>query len=144
MIKLSRFADYAFVILTEMVGQGDVRMAASDLSERTGLPEPTVAKILKNLTRAGVLSSTRGVHGGYGLARPVETITVSEIITAMDGPIAIVECADDSACALEGVCAMYGRWGKVNNAIRNALNGVTLADLCGPVKTPVQTCGEGG
>jgi Rrf2 family protein len=89
------------------------------------------------------LKSTRGVHGGYGLARPPETITITEIITAMDGPIAIVECADNSSCALEGVCSMHGRWGKVNQAIRSALSNVTLSDLSTPA--PIQNAmREGG
>lgn len=130
MIKLSRFTDYAVVILAEMVKAGDVRLAASDLAARSNLPEPTVAKILKSLTRGGVLSSMRGVNGGYGLTRAADKITVADIITAMDGPISLTDCADvKSSCALEGQCSMHGRWGKVNMAVRTALEGVTLADL---------------
>ena len=129
MIKLSRFADYAVVILSELARGGDTRMAASDIASKTNLPEPTVAKILKSLTRAKILTSTRGVTGGYGLARASEKITVADIITAMDGPIALTDCADDSACVMEGFCAMHGRWGKVNMAIRTALDSVTLVDL---------------
>lgn len=130
MIKLSRFADYAVVVLAELVRGDNARLSASDLSLRCKLPEPTVAKILKSLTRAGVLSSTRGVNGGYGLARMAEKITVAEIITAMDGPISLTDCADSrSNCVLEGQCAMHGRWSKVNLAIRTALESVTLIDL---------------
>lgn len=130
MIKLSRFADYAVVILAEMAKEEQVRLAASDIAARANLPEPTVAKILKSLTRAGVLSSTRGVNGGYGLTRAAGQITVADIITAMDGPISLTDCADNqSGCVLEGQCAMHGRWGKVNVAIRTALEGVTLVDL---------------
>ena len=130
MIKLSRFADYAVVMLAEMARSTDLRLAASDLSGRTSLPEPTVAKILKSLTRAGILSSTRGVNGGYGLSRPAEKITVADIITAMDGPISLTDCANSQKnCSLEGHCGMHGRWGKVNIAIRAALESVTLVDL---------------
>lgn len=131
MIKLSRFTDYAVVILAELArGEaGRLRLAASDLAARTSLPEPTVAKILKSLTRAGILSSTRGVNGGYGLTRMAENITVAAIITAMDGPISLTDCADSSPCVLEGHCSMHGRWGKVNFAIRTALESVTLVDL---------------
>lgn len=129
MIRLSRFADYAVVILSQMAGQNAVRLSASDLAVQCNLPEPTVAKILKSLTRAGVLTSTRGVNGGYGLARSVDKITVADIITAMDGPISITDCADNSPCVLEGHCSMHGRWGKVNLAIRTALDSITLVDL---------------
>lgn len=129
MIKLSRFADYAVVILSELSRGAGGRMAASDIAAKTNLPEPTVAKILKSLTRAKILTSTRGVNGGYGLARAAEKITVSDIITAMDGPISLTDCADESACVMEGFCAMHGRWGKVNMAIRTALDSVTLVDL---------------
>lgn len=137
MIKLSRFADYAVVILAEMARDKDARMAASDLSKRINLPEPTVAKILKSLTKGGILSSTRGVNGGYGLTRNAPAITVADIITAIEGPISLTECADTkSSCALEGHCAMHGRWGKVNMAVRTALESVTLVDLMN-TKSPV-------
>lgn len=137
MIRLSRFADYAVVILGHMAGQNAVRLSASDLAVRCNLPEPTVAKILKSLARAKVLTSTRGVNGGYGLARSADRITVADIITAMDGPISITDCADNSSCVLEGHCAMHGRWGKVNVAIRTALEGVTLADLIQKPSRPI-------
>lgn len=129
MIKLSKFTDYAVVVLGEMARSEHGRMAASDLAARTNLPEPTVAKILKALTRGGILSSARGVNGGYGLIRAADQITVADIITAMDGPISLTDCADSSPCAFEGRCAMHGRWGKVNMAIRTALDSVALTDL---------------
>lgn len=129
MIKLSRFADYAVVILSELAQAKDTRLAASDIAAKANLPEPTVAKILKSLTKGKVLSSTRGVNGGYGLARTAERITVADIITAMDGPISLTDCADNSPCVLEGHCSMHGRWGRVNLAIRTALESVTLSDL---------------
>lgn len=130
MIKLSRFTDYAVVILGELSRGDGVRLSAADLAGRTSLPEPTVAKILKSLTKGGVLSSVRGVNGGYGLTRAAGAITVADIITAMDGPISLTDCADNkSSCVLEGHCSMHGRWGKVNMAVRTALEGVTLVDL---------------
>lgn len=133
MIRLSRFADYAVVILAELAGEVTARLPASDISTRTGLPDPTVAKILKSLTRAGILASTRGVTGGYGLTRPAGQISVADIITALDGPISLTDCAEPTAaCKLEGQCGMHGRWGKVNRAVRTALESVTLADLIPP------------
>lgn len=148
MIRLSRFADYAVVMLAELSRGAQLRLPASELAVRCNLPEPTVAKILKSLTRAGVLSSTRGVNGGYGLTRTPEKITVADIITAMDGPISLTDCADnDSACVLEGFCSMHGRWNKVNVAIRTALESVTLVDLMNTTRKPSppgRGLGEGG
>ncbi len=129
MIRLSRFADYAVAMLAELARDAGARLAASDLAVRTNLPEPTVAKILKSLARAEILVSTRGVNGGYSLNREPGRITVADIITAMDGPISLTDCADNSPCVLEGHCSMHGRWGKVNMAIRAALESVTLVDL---------------
>ena len=140
MIRLSRFADYAVVMLAEMARNEDLQLAASDLSGRTSLPEPTVAKILKSLTRAGILISTRGVNGGYGLSRPAERITVADIITAMDGPISLTDCADSQKnCSMEGHCGMHGRWNKVNVAIRAALESITLVDLMQTSRAPHKT-----
>lgn len=130
MIRLSRFADYAVTMLAELSRSACLRLPASELAARTNLPEPAVAKILKSLTRAGLLSSTRGINGGYAMIRTPDNITVADIITAMDGPISLTDCADnDSSCVLEGFCSMHGRWSKVNVAVRTALESVTLVDL---------------
>lgn len=131
MLKLSRLTDYAVVVLAEMSRHNGALQAASSLSEKTGLPEPTVAKILKTLSRNGLISSVRGVAGGYRLELPAQEIPVSLIIAAMEGPISLTSCVTGSheACALEGKCSMTGRWNPVNAAINAALEKVTLADM---------------
>lgn len=131
MIKLSRLTDYAVVVLAEMSRAKGGLMAASTLSARTGLPEPTVSKVLKTLSRNGLLASVRGVAGGYRLDRAAAEIPVSLIIAAMEGPISLTSCVSGSneACALEGKCNMHGRWNPVNAAINAALDAVTLADM---------------
>ena len=133
MIRLSRFTDYAVLMLAELAGDESARASAADLAARTGLAEPTVAKILKILNRAGLVVSTRGATGGYMMARPAHTITVGDVITAVEGPLSITACADghDDDCSLSNICAMNGRWGDVNAAVRNALDSVTLADMMG-------------
>ena len=131
MIKISRLADYAVVIL-ETLGRGDSSvMTASSLALQSFLPEPTVAKILKMLAKAEILESSRGAHGGYRLAAVPSEITVASIIAAVDGPIALTACVDDKAdsCGFEGSCRVKGRWNMVNLTIRDALEGVTLADM---------------
>jgi FeS assembly SUF system regulator len=131
MLKLSRLTDYAVVVLGEMSRAPGVLQAASSLSTKTGLPEPTVAKILKTLSRNGLITSVRGVAGGYRLERAAGEIPVSLIIAAMEGPISLTSCVSGShdSCALEGKCSMTGRWNPVNAAIQTALEKVTLADM---------------
>lgn len=133
MIKLSKLTDYAVVILAQMAQERGGLLSASTLSERAALPEPTVSKILKLLGKAGIIESARGASGGYRLDKSAENVPVTAIITAMEGPIALTACVDDSeeSCALQGVCAMNGRWSPVNRALRAALENVTLADMTG-------------
>ena len=133
MIKLSKLTDYAVVVLAQMAQDKGALLSASVLSERAGLPEPTVSKILKLLGKAGIIESARGVSGGYRLDKSAENVPVTAIIGAIDGPIALTACVEDSdeTCALQGVCAMNGRWNPVNRALRAALDNVTLADMTG-------------
>ncbi len=134
MIKLSKLTDYAVVILAALVNANDERYSAADLAARTALPEPTVAKVLKILARGDILTSVRGAKGGYALHKQPHEIRVSEIITVMEGPIALTSCVDgsDEQCAIQGLCAMNGRWNVVNAAIKTALENVTLADILPP------------
>lgn len=142
MIRLSKLTDYAVAILARlsMSDEGKVASCAA-LSGMTGVPEPTVAKILKILTRTGFVVSTRGIHGGYRLDRPASELTVADIITAMDGPIAVTACVEGGSndCVLESKCPVRGNWDKVNRAVRAALEEVTLADIAVP-----SSCGTSG
>lgn len=133
MIRISKMADYAVVILAEM-GRGEVRqMSSSSLSERVCIPEPTVSKILKILSKANLVCSMRGVNGGYSLNLPIEQISMRDVISAVDGPIAITSCTDGHTpdCSLAQSCSTRGRWDKVNTVIIDALKQVSLADMIG-------------
>ncbi len=133
MIKLSRLADYAVLLLTGMGSDPKAVHNALDLAERTGLPMPTVSKILATLTRDGVLASVRGAKGGYRLAAAPDRITVAAIIAAIDGPIALTQCVDTAgSCNVETLCPTRAGWHKINDAILAALMDVTLADLIVP------------
>ena len=133
MIKLSKLTDYAVVILAQMTQEKGALLSASTLSGRTGLPEPTVSKILKSLGKSGIIDSVRGASGGYRIDKTAENVPVAAIIAAMEGPIALTACVENSEeiCALQGICAMNGRWNPVNKALRSALDNVTLADMTG-------------
>lgn len=133
MIKLSRLADYGVVLLSQMGGDAKAVHNALDLAERTGLPVPTVSKILATLARDNVLISVRGAKGGYRLATTAERITVADIIAAIDGPIALTQCVDTAgSCNVETLCPTRAGWHKINDAILGALTNVTLADLMTP------------
>ncbi|MCG8693890.1 MAG: Rrf2 family transcriptional regulator, partial [Minwuiales bacterium] len=88
--------DYAVVMMADMARlPGEVR-TAPQLAEATGVPLPTVSKLLKNLANGGLMQSQRGASGGYSLSRAPEEITVAEIIAAVEGPIALTACVDGS------------------------------------------------
>ena len=134
MIRLSKLTDYAVVMLSYMAARPGEVYTACRLAERSAVPEPTAAKILKLLARAGVLASQRGSTGGYLLARPAALISVAEVIVALEGPIALAACVDGSAdhCGVERLCSMRGNWNRVNGAIRAALEDISLAEMAQP------------
>ena len=131
MLRLSKLTDYAVVVLVRLA-RGDAGIQTSPgLAASSGIPEPTVAKVLKALTGAGLVVSQRGARGGYRLARALAAIPVAEVIAAIDGPIALTACVDgaEGACSTENLCPVRGRWDPVNAAIDTALHAITLADM---------------
>jgi FeS assembly SUF system regulator len=131
MIRIGRLTDYGIVLLSHMAGRPDAVHTAAELAAEAHLPAPTVSKLLRLLTKEGLLQSQRGVNGGYGLARTPDRITVSNAIAALEGPIAITTCtsAAPSDCSHEPICPVRGHLNLINLAIRQALDSVTLADL---------------
>src|SRR5690349_21408010 len=119
--------------MTCLASAGDGVTSAQALSERARLELPTVSKLLKQLAQAGLVASTRGINGGYRLARPPERITIADIVTAMEGPIGMTECsAHAGLCDHEPHCGVRVNWQRINQAIAQALSGVTLADMVKP------------
>jgi FeS assembly SUF system regulator len=132
MLKLNKLADYATVLLTSMASAPAEVCNGQALSQRTHIPAPTVAKVLKALTRGGLVRSSRGLHGGYQLARPAHRITVAEIVQALEGPIAITDCAvHGTGCEIADGCRSRKAFRLIDSAIREALAAVTLADILG-------------
>ncbi|MEO3429996.1 SUF system Fe-S cluster assembly regulator [Pelagibius sp. CAU 1746] len=131
MFRLNRLTDYAVVVMSQMALRGEETRSAQQISEDTGVPLPTVSKLLNLLGRAKLVISQRGASGGYTLSAGPEEITVAQIIQAMEGPIALTACVDgaEESCDAESFCPMRGNWNKVNGAIRQALTSVTLADM---------------
>jgi FeS assembly SUF system regulator len=132
MIRLSKLTDYAVVVLIRLSESAAEPVQTSPgIAAVTGVPEPTVAKVLKALAGSNLVASLRGARGGYRLARPLDTISVADVIAAIDGPIALAACVDGGigGCDVESFCAVKGRWDLVNAAIRDALERITLADM---------------
>jgi len=135
MIKLSRMADYGVILMVQLAREPDQVTTAAELTVSTALPGPTVSKLLKQLSRAGLLDSQRGTKGGYVLARMVDDISVADIVAALDGPIALTECmtSDGTTCEIEALCPTRTNWRQINNALIGALDSVSLADMARPV-----------
>ncbi|MDE1150967.1 MAG: SUF system Fe-S cluster assembly regulator [Micavibrio sp.] len=132
MIKLGKLTDYAIVVMVQLAREGsDASRSAHQLSNRTGLPEPTVAKVLKTLLKEKLVLSARGAQGGYKLAIKPEELSIRTIVEAIDGPISIVACVDagDHSCQAQARCPTKGRWDPVNSAIRDALESIRLSDM---------------
>jgi FeS assembly SUF system regulator len=135
-MRLSNLADYAVVTMSAAARHcGGGRTSAGELAAETGLPAPTVAKLVSRLTAAGLLRSTRGAHGGLQLARPAAAITLADIVEAVEGPIALSACSDGGECAVDAHCAVRPHWPIVNQALRGALAGVSLIQLTQRVPT---------
>lgn len=132
-MRLSSLADYAVVMMCAAARHcgGVGRLNATALAGETGLPLPTVQKLVSRLSSAGLIESARGTGGGFRLSRPPVSISLADIIEAIEGPIALTTCVDESRhdCALEGDCRVRPHWGVVNRAVRGALDGVSLASL---------------
>lgn len=132
MIRLTKQADYGIVLVTELAQTGQA--PAADLAVQTQLPAPMVSKILKLLARSGLLTSHRGVRGGYELARSAAEISVADVILALEGPIALTECSAHSEheCSYEAFCRVRENWQRINQAVRGALEEITIADMARP------------
>ncbi len=133
MFRLSKLTDYAVVVLIRLAELDGVQTSPG-VAQATGVPEPTVAKVLKALAASGLVASQRGARGGYRLMRPLTAVAVADVITAIDGPIAMTACVEGSGTSCEASCScpVRGRWDSVNDAVRDALRSITLADMAAP------------
>ena len=133
MIRMNKLTDYGVVLLTTFARDPGQGISARELSLRTGIPQPTVVKLLKTLLKAGLLVSQRGTKGGYSLSRSPEEIPVSTIVEALEGPVAITECNVPGTCEHERRCPARPNWAAVNEVIHEALSRLTLAQMTRPV-----------
>lgn len=136
MIRLTRHSDYGVLILTHLARAAAVEPVSSrSVAEDTGLSLPMVSKILKLLSSGGLLTSYRGIKGGYELAHAPEAISIARVVEALEGPIALTECIENTpgSCDLEALCQVRDIWQRVNYFVRKALEDVSLADMLAPL-----------
>jgi FeS assembly SUF system regulator len=136
MLRMSKLADYSTVVLSVLARDPQRTRNAVELAQESATPLPTVSKILKTLAKNGLLTSARGVSGGYLLAKAPTQISVADIIFAMEGPISLTECNHHpGVCVQESTCSVRHHWNHINDAVREALGKVTLAELAAPRAT---------
>ncbi len=135
MIRLSKQTDYGILLLTRFVDTGEATtLTARALAEGTGIPLPTVSKVLKLLAREDLLASHRGARGGYSLAKQPSDIPVVDIIHALEGGVALTECVwSPGECDHEITCRVGANWRLINDAVVDALRRISLLDMSGPL-----------
>ncbi len=144
-MRLTSLADYAVVMMAAAARHGTAaRLSATMLAQETGVPLPTAQKLTGRLAAAGLLQSARGTAGGFTLAREAGRISLADIIEAVEGPIAMTTCVDETRhdCALDGHCMVKPHAGFVNEAVRGALASVSLEHLSGSARTRAPALAE--
>ena len=136
MIKVSRMADYAVLLVCKMTKNTDTTYSAHELSLTTSLPITTISKILTKLTKAEITQSVRGVSGGYKLLKDAENISVGNIIDIIDGKIALTVCIEENKnnCGLASMCTSHSNWQIINNAVSRTLNSISIKEMASPIK----------
>lgn len=130
MLRISKLADYGMVIMNTLALEPTRLHCTKDIAQSVCLSLPTVSKVLKTLVKAGLVESERGSGGGYCLAKKPSEISVSDVITAIEGIPALTECAvSEDLCSQESVCSVKNNWLLVNNVILKALKSITLDDM---------------
>lgn len=133
MLRISKMTDYGVVVLNKMVDAGAVRLSTEDLLQATQLPMPTIRKVMKTLSDAGLVIAQRGAKGGYRLARAASQIRVLDIVQAFEGPISLTECSsDDAQCEIIDSCSLSTSWNGINQLLVQMLSSVSLQDLRRP------------
>lgn len=134
MLRVTKFTDYATLVLTVLAARPGEVLSAAELAEQAGLEIPTVAKLLKPLAQAGLVAGFRGANGGYRLARAADSITLVDIVEAMEGPFGMTQCSlHAGACGIERSCGVRANWRRINDVVADALRAVTLAQMLTPL-----------
>jgi FeS assembly SUF system regulator len=134
MLRISKLTDYAIIILSYLAHEGAAMTSAASIARDSHLTGQTVSKLLKILAKSGLVLSARGAGGGYQLAYPAEKITLADVVSAIEGKVAMTECcAAINLCSLDSLCGIKENWQVINKIILTALAGVSLRDMMQPL-----------
>ena len=134
MIILSKLADYGVIVAAHLAAHPERQATAAAVAAATRLPPATVAKLLKALAHAGLVTATRGAAGGYRLARLPGAITVAQVVAAIDGDIGMTQCSVHATdCDRTNYCPTRPHWAAINRAVGAALSAISLAEMIGPL-----------
>jgi len=133
MLRIAKLTDYATVLMVRLACEPARCFSAAQLADELGVPQPTAAKLLKRLLQSHLLTSVRGAGGGYTLAHAPHAISVADVVKAIEGPVALTECARGQGnCSLERDCATRANWQLISRAVQVGLEAVSLADMARP------------
>jgi len=137
LMQIPRRVDYGLRAVIYLSGQDPEKCCSiAEISKQQGVPRKFLEKIIQDLIRSGLLKSKRGACGGYALARAPEKISFTDVIEAIEGPIAVNACMDEHlGCTQMPRCTMIGVWSEVQKKIDEVLSGTTIAGL---KRTPCQ------
>lgn len=135
----------AMVELAKGYGQGPI--ALSEIAQSEQIPSAYLEQLIARLRRAGLVESTRGIHGGYRLALEPARVTVGKVLRVLEGPMVLIECLSETpegeCCDREADCASRQVWQRMRDSIAQVLDSTTLADLCREEETrPREALGE--
>lgn len=137
MLRMSKLTDYAIVLLAHMAKDRGHLYTTTDITAQTRITQPTASKLLKILAKSNLVESKRGTHGGYRLQGSPDTITLSQVIEAVEGTIGLTECSCElSQCMIENNCAIRHNWQVLSDHFRHTLDHITLADMTKPLQIP--------
>ena len=140
MIILSKLADYGVIVATHLAAYPNRQVTAAIVAAETRLPQATVAKVLKALAHAGLVTATRGAGGGYRLARRATEISVAEVVAAIDGDIGLTQCSVHvEECTRTSYCPTRPHWAAINRAVGEALSAVSLDAMLTPASFAFRT-----
>jgi Rrf2 family protein len=142
-MQLTRAADYAVRVMVHLAGcPAGTRATRDALAAGGDVPEHFLSKILQALSRSGLITSQRGMAGGYTLARPAEEVTLLNVVEAIEGPIVLNIClAGGSGCERGDWCPVHTVWMKAQEALTSVLGGVTIASLARQAAIEKPACG---
>ena len=130
-MQITRQADYAIRAVRYLAMQGEnQRAATSTVAQEMKIPPSFLAKIISQLSIAGLLHTSRGARGGVTLARPPKDITLLDVVEAIDGPILLNECVGDpNSCVFEDECPLHPIWTEAQQALVKRLRETNFAKL---------------